>query len=356
VKKTQELFYLFVSLGLTAFGGPAAHLAMLHREVIEKKKWMEEDHFVDLIGATSLIPGPNSTEMVMHCGHHHNGVKGLFVAGISFIIPACLLTGVIAYFYTLSYSIPQIESYIFGVKPIVFILIIMALKKLYKKVIKNSVYLFPTFFSLTLCLFGYSQTTALFGTSFLFFLIFKNFDPKKLQSVSLSLIFLTFFKIGSILFGSGYVLISYLNKEIVENKSWLTIHQIADAIAFGQFTPGPVLSSATFVGYLLNGFWGAFFASLGIFLPSFFFVWLLNPHIPKMRKSKNFSLLLNCVNSAALGIMGHALVPLGAVTFSVLQGYMIFIVGFLTITFFPKISSIILVIIGIFLSCLWTLL
>lgn len=320
---------------------------MVHREVVEKRKWIKEDHFLDLVGATSLIPGPNSTEMVIHCGYQRGGVAGLFIAGISFILPACVLTYILAYLYKLSFQIPNIESYYVGIKAAVLILIFMALKKLWKKAIKNFEL---TIVAISVFIFGFlgqSEVLALFIGAVLGFTILKTKQIKTMNSFALSSIFWVFLKIGSVLFGSGYVLIAYLQDELVDQRMWLTSAQIADAVAIGQFTPGPVLSTSTFIGYLLGGGYGAILATVGIFLPSFLFVLLLNPMIPKMRKSKNLSLFLDSVNAAAIGLMAYALVPLSKAAFINPVGIVIFLLSCILMWMWPKLSSVKLVLFAI---------
>lgn len=353
MKKLNEIFKLFFHLGLVAFGGPAAHIAMIHKEVVNKRKWMDEEHFLDLVGATSLIPGPNSTEMVIHCGYQRGGIAGLFVSGVSFIFPACVLTGILAYLYTLAYQIPNFEAYMIGIKPVVIILIFQALQKLWKKAIKGYELAFVSLLVLGLGFSGIGEVYALFIGAFCGFIILKAKDSFGLKSIALPSIFWVFAKIGSVLFGSGYVLIAYLQDEIVENRGWLTSAQIADAVAIGQFTPGPVLSTSTFIGFLLNGGWGALAASVGIFLPSFLFVLILNPLIPKMRNSKNFSLFLDSVNAGAIGLMAYALYPLGKVAFLNPIGIGIFFIILGLLWKFPKISSLKLVSIGILLGVIF---
>lgn len=352
--KIIEIFKLFFHLGIIAFGGPAAHIAMIHKEVVDKRKWMDEDHFLDLVGATSLIPGPNSTEMVIHCGHHRAGLAGLLTAGISFIFPACLLTGFLAYLYTQAAVIPNFEAYMIGIKPVVLILIYQALRKLWPKAIKNYELVFVAAIVCLISLSGLSEVYALFIGAALGFVIFKTKERFELNSIAAPAVFYVFAKIGSVLFGSGYVLIAYLQDEIVNTRGWLTSAQIADAVAIGQFTPGPVLSTSTFVGYLLSGTPGAIAASIGIFLPSFVFVYLLNPLIPKMRDSKNFSILLNSVNAGALGLMAYALYPLSKVAFTNWIGIVIFIISIIIIYKWPKISSLKLVSLGIALGVILT--
>ncbi|MCT4640962.1 MAG: chromate transporter [Bacteriovoracaceae bacterium] len=341
--KIKEIFKLFFSLGLFAFGGPAAHIAMLHKEVVDKRKWMDEKHFLDLVGATSLIPGPNSTEMVIHSGFYRGGILGLFTAGISFILPACFITYILAYLYQLSFQVPNIDQYFIGIKAAVLILIWNALKKLWKKAAKSFELSIVAFLVFTISFLGYSEALSLFFGTLIGFAIIKLKAYRSLTSIEPFSIFTIFLKIGSILFGSGYVLIAYLQDELVENKMWLTSAQLADAIAIGQFTPGPVLSTSTFIGYLLANELGAIIATIGIFLPSFLFVLILNPLIPKMRSSKNFSILLDSVNASAIGIMAYALIPISKVAFINWIGITIFICCTFIIWKFPKLNSITLV-------------
>ena len=350
----KEILKLFLHLGFVAFGGPAAHIAMMHKEVVDKRKWMSDEHFLVLVGATSLIPGPNSTEMVLHCGFHKGGLRGLLVAGVSFILPACLITFILAYLYVLAFDIPHFEAYIIGIKPIVILLILQALKKLGSKAIKNYETALMALFAFALCFIDISEVYAIFIAAFIGFIILKLKNSYRLHSIGAFSLFLVFLKVGSVLFGSGYVLVSYLQDELVENRGWLTSSQLADAIAIGQFTPGPVLSTSTFVGHILGGGAGALAATLGIFLPSFLFVYLLNPLIPKLRNSKNFSELLNCINAAAVGIMAYAIVPLSMATFSGAITIVIFILGLILLLKRPSTSSISLVTLGLFSGAIFT--
>lgn len=345
-----EIASLFVKMGLVAFGGPAAHIAMLHKEVVEQRKWLTDDHFMDLVGATSLIPGPNSTEMVMHTGHQRGGVAGLFAAGSAFVLPACLLTGILAYLYTLGEKLPLFTDFLIGIKPVVMILIFQAVRKLWGKAIKSTELAIIAAAVCLMSLAGLSEVVALALGAVGGYIAHKLMAKPDRANVAASAIFWVFLKIGCVLFGSGYVLIAYLQDEIVNQRGWLTTGQIADAIAFGQFTPGPVLSSATFVGYQLGAVPGAVVATLGIFLPSFLFVWLLNPLVPKMRQSKDFALVLDCVNAGALGLMAYALIPLGQVSLSHWAGIAVGIVGVALVWFKPKINAMILVVLGMVLG------
>lgn len=325
-----EVAQVFFKMGCIAFGGPAAHIAMMEEEVVNKRKWMSRQHFLDLIGVTNLIPGPNSTEMTMHCGHERAGVLGLFVAGFSFIFPAVVITGFLAWLYVTYGSLPNVEPFVYGIKPAVLAIIAGAVLKLGKKALKSWELGFLGLLVIAASLLGFNEVTVLLIAGVLGTIYFTsksklNDFPKSiaplilLQASSSALlkitsvkVFWTFLKVGSVLYGSGYVLFAYLDAELV-TTGWMTQQELMDAIAVGQFTPGPVLSTATFIGYQLTGFWGAVAASLGIFLPSFLFVLLLNPLIPKMRKSKVLGYFLDSVNVAAVAVMAGVLIEMSRV-------------------------------------------
>ncbi|WP_106793364.1 chromate efflux transporter [Aquimarina sp. Aq78] len=354
-KKLIEVAIVFFKLGCFAFGGPAAHIAMMENEVVDKRKWMDKQHFLDLIGATNLIPGPNSTEMTMHCGHERAGIAGLFVAGACFVFPAVVITGVLAWFYTSYGQLPEVTPFISGIKPAVLAIILSAILKLGKKALKNwelgTIGVLVLIFSLlgvneviallSAGLFGilYFYSKSKLNTSSKSFAPFFIFKISTLTFIKLSSIKVlwTFFKVGAILYGSGYVLFAYLDAELV-TKGWLTRPELIDAIAVGQFTPGPVLSTATFIGYQLAGFWGAIAATLGIFLPSFLFVLLLNPLVPKMRKSILLSYFLDTVNIAAVAIMLSVLFVMSLDTLIDWKAISIALVGVIMIFGFKKVN------------------
>lgn len=318
--KLKDVALVFFKLGCFAFGGPAAHIAMMEEEVVTKRKWMTRGTFLDLVGATNLIPGPNSTEMTMHCGYERAGKKGLFVAGIAFIFPAIFITAVLAYLYVAYGHLPEVAPFVFGIKPAVLAIIASAVFKLGKKAIKTKALGVLGILVLTVSLFGVSEILALLAAgilgmgyfyikerrqaqlySFLPFTMFITSGVSLFKIETLQ-VFLTFLKVGAILYGSGYVLFAYLDAELVAN-GWLSRVELMDAIAVGQFTPGPVLSTSTFIGYQLSGFPGALAATAGIFLPSFLFVLILNPLIPRMQNSKILRYFLDSVNVAAVAIM-----------------------------------------------------
>lgn len=317
---TREVIKLFLKLGFIAFGGPAVHIAMMQDEVVRKRQWMNEQHFLDLIGATNLIPGPNSTEMAIHIGYEKAGWRGLIAGGVCFILPAVLITGLIAWLYKQYGQLPQVQPFVYGIKPAIIAVILAAIFPLAKKSLKTVTLAFIGFVALALGLAGFNEIYIMFGAGF-FCLLLSLFGSNKIDSVynvfpfalsqiassSISSItnlnlFLTFLKIGTILYGSGYVLFAFLDAELV-SKGILSRQQLIDAIAVGQFTPGPVFSSVTFIGYQINGIRGAVVSTIAIFLPSFIFIAVLNPLIPKLRNSKSFSVFLDGVNVASVAII-----------------------------------------------------
>ena len=312
----RELAGLFTKLGLTAFGGPAAHIAMMKKEVVDKRQWMDNQHFLDLIGATNLIPGPNSTEMAIHIGHERGGWKGLLVAGCCFIIPAVLITGVIAWLYQLYGQLPQVRPFIYGIKPAIIAIILAAIFPLAKKAFKTKELVVLGILALGISLTGFNEIVVLFGAGLVSLLFYIGRRPgTTLKSYFAALLldipffseanvrlFLIFLKIGAILYGSGYVLFAFLDSELVA-RGLLSRLQLVDAIAVGQFTPGPVFSSVTFIGWQISGLPGAAMATVAVFLPSFVFVALLNPLVPRMRRSALFSAFLDGVNAASVAII-----------------------------------------------------
>jgi chromate transporter len=360
---------LFFKLGSIAFGGPAAHIAMMEDEVVRKRKWMTREHFLDLVGATNLIPGPNSTEMTMHCGHERAGWKGLFVAGSCFIFPAVVITSVFAWLYQNYGQLPQVEPFIYGIKPAVIAIIAMAAFRLGKKAVKNTELAILGILTVVASLLGLNEIMALFGCGLLGlvihfirnskaslnmllpFLFFQTEDLVKIGSLK---IFLTFLKVGAILYGSGYVLFAFLDSELVAN-GWLTRQELIDAVAVGQFTPGPVLSTATFIGWQMNGVWGAVAATLGIFLPSFLFVLLLNPLIPKMRKSKIIGAFLDAVNVAAVALIIAVSLVMGKDTLTDWRTIVIAVLSVIIVFVFKKINSAFIVLGGALSGYLLTL-
>lgn len=359
----KEVALLFLKLGTISFGGPAAHIAIMKEEVVKKRQWIDEQHFLDLIGATNLIPGPNSTEMAIHIGHERAGWKGLIVAGLSFIVPAVMITGIFAVLYKEYGHLPIVQPFIYGISPAIIAIILSAVYPLAKKSLKTVELGLIGILSFLLCLYGVNEIYVMFGAglvalslSFIrlrrvntinsvFPLAILQFSGNRFFNLSDLGIFLTFLKIGAILYGSGYVLFAFLDTELV-SKGLLSKQQLIDAIAVGQFTPGPVFSSVTFIGYQINYVTGALIATIGIFLPSFLFVALLNPLVRMMRNSKAFSAFLDAVNVASVAIIAVICFRLGEETISDWRTILIAVIS-LTFTFgFKKINSALVVLGG----------
>lgn len=366
-KNLKEVAKLFFKLGSIAFGGPAAHIAMMEDEVVKKRKWMTNQQFLDLVGATNLIPGPNSTEMTMHCGYERAGWKGLIVAGACFVFPAVVITMVFAWLYQQYGQLPKVEPFVYGIKAAVIAIILGAVYRLGKKALKNVELGVLGALTLIACLLGVNEILALLACGLLGLILFfirnsknnlNSLTPLVLLQVALApstlKILWIFFKVGALLYGSGYVLFAFLDAELV-TTGLLTRQELIDAVAVGQFTPGPVLSTATFIGWQLGGFWGAIAATIGIFLPSFFFVYLLNPFIPKMRKSNIFSAFLDGVNIAAVAVIVAVCVEMGKETLTDWRTILIAATSLLCVFVLKKMNSAFIVIGGALVGYLLTL-
>ncbi len=317
----KEVAKVFFKLGCLGFGGPAVHIAMMEKEIVQKRNWMSHEHFLDLIGATNLIPGPNSTEMTMHCGHERAGKKGLMIAGLCFILPAVIITSLFAWAYSKYGHLPEVTPFLYGIKPAIIAVIVSAMYSLGKKALKTIELCIIGIACIIAVLMGVNEIAVLFGAGIIgtFYQLIKqkntlnNIVPLSILPLTNSQIFWTFLKIGSILYGSGYVLFAFLDAELV-SKGIITKQILVDAIAVGQFTPGPVFSSATFIGWQISGINGALAATIGIFLPSFLFVALLNPLIPALRKSRIMSSFLDTVNVASIAIILAACMEMAKVS------------------------------------------
>lgn len=369
-KRLQELARLFLKLGIIGFGGPAAHIAMMREEVVEKRKWLSEQGFLDLVGATNLIPGPNSTEMAIHVGRERAGWKGLVVAGVCFIFPAVLLTGGLAWLYKKYGQLPEIQPFVYGIKPAIIAIILMAIFPLAKKSFKTVELGIIGLVTLVLSLLHYNQMAILFGAGI--FVLLKTMLQNKhtMSLIPISLIsfskstvvaisnwnlFLIFLKIGAILYGSGYVLFAFLDAELVA-KGLLPRTTLIDAIAVGQFTPGPVFSSVTFIGYQINGWSGAVVSTLAIFLPSFLFVAMLNPLVKKMRNSVLFSGFLDAVNVASVSIIIAICFQMGKDVMTDWRSLLIAVLSILICFLYKKMNSAFVVLGGSVLGYLLRLL
>lgn len=368
--KLKEVATLFLKLGIIGFGGPAAHISMMQHEVVARRKWMDEQHFLDLIGATNLIPGPNSTEMAIHIGRERAGWKGLIIAGLCFILPAVFITGLFAWLYKQYGQLPQVQPFIYGIKPAIIAIILVAIVPLAKRSLKSVEMGLIGLAALILSLAGIAEITVMFGAGLLAMAL-KALRDKQLKSgahsffplpllqvtgvsmasVSSSQLFLIFLKVGAILYGSGYVLFAFLDTELVATGI-LTRTQLMDAIAVGQFTPGPVFSSVTFIGYQINGWTGALVATIGIFLPSFVFVALLNPLVKKMRNSALFSAFLDAVNVASVAVIAAICYVMGRESITNWRTALIALLSISLLLIFKKVNSALVVIGGALLGYL----
>ncbi len=322
-----EVAGLMFRLGCTAFGGPAAHIAMLRQEVVERRRWVDEQEFLDLLGASGLIPGPTSTELVIHLGKTRAGLAGMWLAGLCFITPAALITLAIAWAYRAYGTLPQAGGLLGGVKPAVAVVILGALAGLGKTALKSVPLTVLAAGVMGLYLLGVSELGLLLASGTAGMLLGRPWVRRPPLAPALlwlapagaaaapppepGSIFLYFLKIGSVLFGSGYVLLAFLREGLVRELRWLTDQQLMDAVAAGQFTPGPLFTTATFVGYLVGGWGGAAGATLGIFLPSFLMVWATHGVVRRLREAAWSSGLLDGVNAGSLGLMAGVLVQLG---------------------------------------------
>ncbi len=353
----KEIAGLFLKLGITGFGGPAAHISMMRHEVVQKRKWLTEEHFIDLVGATNLIPGPNSTEMAIHIGREKAGWKGLITAGLCFIIPAVIITAVIAWFYKQYGTLPEVQRFIFGIKPAIIAIIIVNIYPLAVKAGKSAALILAGILSVILSLLGFNEILIVFGSGIVSLVIYYlkagskrgklysfiplsltvNFLTQNASTGNLSL-FLIFLKVGSILYGSGYVLFAFLQSELVANGI-ITQQQLIDAIAVGQFTPGPVFSSVTFIGWQINGFEGALISTVGIFLPSFIFVAFLNPLVKKMRTSGTFSAILDGVNIASIALIFSVCILFGRESFADWRAILIAVISLAICFRFKKLNT-----------------
>ncbi len=348
-KRLKEVAFVFIKLGVLAFGGPAAHIAMMEEEVVHRRKWLSKESFMDMLGFTNLIPGPNSTEMAIHLGLLRAGRAGLFLAGACFILPAAIMAGLLAYIYQTYGTVPSVVHIFDGMKPVILAVVMQAVFRLCQTVLKktDAAILFTLVFAGAML--NLPEISLLLFAGIVLLLTRKLSDsrPKALavEPITLSALFLVFLKIGAILYGSGYVLIAFLESELIKKVPAITAQQLLDAVAVGQFTPGPVFTTATFVGYIIHGLPGAILATIGIFLPSFLLVLFLHPVMEKMRTSHVLTHILDGVNAASLALMASVAVQLGIQTLKSWPYVMIFAVSALLLIRF-KISSAYLMLLG----------
>ena len=317
----RSIILVFLKISFTAFGGHAAHLAMMEEEVVRKRKWISHEEFLDIISAANLIPGPNSTETALHIGYSLANWRGFFAAGLSFITPTIIIVTGVAMAYVKYGMLPATENILFWIKPVIMAVISLAIYRFSKTAVKNKLLFFMLLLACLASVFKITEIAVILAIGVLVMFMnisrdkFNSFAPSSFLldpiiqassctvSCDLPAIFLFFFKISAIIFGSGYVLYAFLYNDLVVNYQWISQAQLIDAIAIGQFTPGPVFTAATFIGYLLAGVPGALIASVGVFLPAFIYVALTSPFLSQMRQSKSLSFFLDGVNVASLALM-----------------------------------------------------
>ena len=349
-----ELAALFLRLGATSFGGPAAHIAMMEDEVVRRRGWLTRADFLDLLGATNLIPGPNSTELAIHIGHRRAGWPGLLVAGACFIVPAMLIVLALAWAYVRFGRLPEAAGLLYGVKPVVIAIVLQALLGLARAAVKSPTLGVAGAAAVAATAAGVHELVVLGAVGMAIALLGwagERTSPGRsapcvgplaapiaaagagvgAAAFGLGPLFLFFLKVGSVLFGSGYVLLAFLRADLVTRWGWLTEGQLIDAVAVGQVTPGPLFTTATFIGYVLGGLRGGLVATLGIFLPAFVFVAASGPLVPRLRRSPVAGAFLDGVNVASLALMAvvtwqlgrSALVDLPTVTLAVVSGVLL---------------------------------
>lgn len=318
-RRLGELAAVFLRLGLTAFGGPAAHIGLMESEIVRRRQWLSHARFLDLFGAANLIPGPSSSELALFIGYECAGLLGLLVAGLCFILPAALLSAGLAWAYVRFGAVPQVSGLLYGVKPVIIAVVVQALWGLAPRALKTRSLLVIGLAALGASAAGVNALLVLLSAGILTLLLRKvgsrvacvpvlgglwgAVAAGNAPSVTLTGVFAVFLKMGAVVFGSGYVLLAFLREDLVHRLHWLTERQLLDAVLVGQVTPGPVFTTATFIGYVLAGPAGATVATVGIFLPGFVLVALSRPLLGLVRRSATAGVFLDGVNAAALGLM-----------------------------------------------------
>jgi chromate transporter len=356
-EQVLEVARVFLTFGFTAFGGPAAHIAMMRRELVERRHWVSEERFLDLLGLSNVIPGPSSTELAIYLGYERAGWMGLVVAGATFILPAVVIVLFLAWLYTQLGGLPQFAWVFYGIKPVIIAIILQALVGLARTAVKTPLLAVMGIVAFAMYLLTNNPILVIFGVGVVVMLLVNGTrwwsqrksnqassmsNPEEgghgkftllslglsqaagrvprlllvatalaVPTVGLLPIFFTFLKIGAVTYGSGYTLLAFLRSDVVSTTHWITDQQLIDAVAIGQFTPGPVFTTATFIGYLIAGVPGAIAATVGIFLPSFVLVALVYPLGTRIRQSPWLSGFLDGVNVAAIALIAGVLILLG---------------------------------------------
>lgn len=360
-KKLGEIAVSCFKLGTIGFGGIAGMVATIENEMVVRRKWIDHKHFIDVLSTSYIIPGPNAVEVVMHCGKERGGRLGLIVAGICYIFPAMVICLLFGYFYKRYSALPDVQNFIYGIRPATTALVIDTVFRLWDKTLKNNTVL------IVLCLlvfvaslYGMNEVLLILGAGLINYLVYtsKNklnvfagifYTPVLLQissKFSDNKLFLVFLKIGAVLYGSGYVLFAYMDEALVRKNHWLTHQQLTDAIAVGQITPGPILSSATFAGYLINETTGGVLATIGIFLPSFFISFFLHRVLSSARKSQKLRLFLDGLSAASVSIIAVVGYHLFKSSIQDWHEAIIMTVCLVLMLFHKKLSTVVIILIG----------
>jgi len=300
-----EIIQSFFRLGIIAFGGPAAHIALMETEFVETKKWVPRETYLDMIGFTNIIPGPNSTEMALLIGYHRAKGVGLILAGISFLLPAFVMVLILSSIYVTFGDIPALESMLAGISSVIIAVIVLALIRLARKVASTWITFSILIGSSIIAFFTTFSEIAILLIAGGIMILFQQHKSRVsvIEPISLWVLFYTMLKIGSILYGGGYVLLAYMNADFIERLGWITSQQLIDAVTIGQLTPGPIFTTATFVGYLVGDWQGAVVATVGIFLPSFIISFVLYRYVAVLKKNQLLSAALKGINAASIGLM-----------------------------------------------------
>lgn len=360
-EKLKQIAFSCLKLGCIGFGGIAGMVAIIENEMVIKRKWIDHQHFMDVLSTSYIIPGPNAVEVIMHCGKERGGRLGLVIAGICYIMPSMLICLLFGYCYQKYSSLPDVKDFIFGLRPATTALVIATVFRLSGSSLKNN----PTLIILCLLVFagslyGMNEVLLIIGAGILNYLIHTTkdklpvfadmvFAPFLLQISSPFVnekLFSIFLKIGAVLYGSGYVLFAYMDESLVRNNHWLTRQQLMDAIAVGQITPGPILSSATFAGYLINGFTGGILATIGIFLPAFFISFFLHKLLSTARKSQRLRFFLDGLSAASISVIGVVGLHLLVSSVESWQGSVILVICLALALFWKKPSTVYIILIG----------
>lgn len=366
LQKYKEIAFSCLKLGTIGFGGIAGMVATIENEMVIRRKWIDHQHFMDVLATSYIIPGPNAVEVVMHCGKERGGRLELVIAGLCYVFPAMLICLLFGFFYQKYSALPDVQKFIFGIRPATTALVVSTVFRLWDKTLKNKITLIVLCLLVFVCsLYGMNEVLLIIGAGIINYIIHtakKNkmqiftgllFLPTLLQintqistRFSGSKLFFIFLKIGAVLYGSGYVLFAYMDEALVRNNHWLTRQQLMDAIAVGQITPGPILSSATFAGYLINGTWGGVLATIGIFLPSFFISFFLHKVISSARKSEKLRIFLDGLSAASISIIAVVGLHLFTSSAETWRGAIVLGICLLLTLFVRKISTAYIILLG----------